>query len=91
MIKGATVIFNEEYIQEITRHRDTAKRKYEIENMPEKKEELKKKLESWEAKLDWALNFQDIVDKVQNMEIPSITVCKMISGEEIPAKLLQAV
>ena len=35
---GTTVIFNEEYINEIIRHRDIAKRKYEVENMPKEKE-----------------------------------------------------
>ena len=31
MIKGATVIFNEDYIAELERHRDNAKKKFEIE------------------------------------------------------------
>lgn len=91
MIKGSTVIFNEEYIDEITRHRDIAKRKYEVENMPNLKEKLRVEYNGWENKLEWALNFQDTVDFVQNMEIPKITVCKMLSGLEVPAKNLQAV
>lgn len=91
MINGSTVIFNEDYIDEITRHRDIAKRKYDVENMPNLKEKLKKEYEAWENKLEWSLNFQDTVDFVQNMEIPKITVCKTLSGLEIPAKNLQTV
>ena len=91
MIKGTTVIFNEEYIDEIARHRDIAKRKYELEHMPNHKEKLKKEYESWENKLEWSLNFQDEVDFVQNMEVPKITVCKTLKGYEIPAKHLQTV
>jgi len=91
MIKGSTVIFNEDYIDEITRHRDIAKRKFDTENMPNLKEKLRKEYENWENKLEWSLNFQDTVDFVQNLEIPKLTVCKMLSGLEIPAKNLQAV
>jgi hypothetical protein len=91
MLKGTTVIFNEEYIDEVVRHRDIAKRKYEQEHMPNNKERLQKEYEAWERKLEWSLNFQDSVDFVQNMEVPKITVCKTIGGLEIPAKHLQAV
>lgn len=91
MVEGSTVIFNEGYIEEVTRHRDIAKRKYEIESMPTSKEKLKKEYEAWEKKLEWSLSFQDTVDFVQNLQVPSITVCKMISGLEIPAKNLQKI
>ena len=91
MIKGTTVIINDAYIDEVTRHRDIAKRKYEVENMPTQKEKLKTIYDNWENKLEWSLNFQDTVDFVQNMEVPQITVCKMVSGLEIPAKNLQTV
>lgn len=90
MIKGSTVIFNEKYIEELTRHRDICKHKFDIENMPSQKEKLQKELNAWNEKLDWALNFQDTVDFVHNMEIPKITVCKTITGLEIPAKNLQS-
>jgi len=89
MISGSTVIFNDDYIDEVTRHRDIAKHKYEVENMPNQKENLKKTYDAWESKLEWAMNFQDTVDFVQNMEVPSITVCKTLTGYEIPAKHLQ--
>ena len=91
MINGTTVIFNEDYIDEVTRHRDIWKKKYEVENMPNQKEKNFKEYEKWEKKLDWALNFQDTVDFVQNMEVPSITVVKVMSGLEIPSKHLQVV
>ena len=91
MISGATVIFNDEYIDEVTRHRDNAKKKYEVEDLPEKKEQAKKAYDNWEKKLDWALNFQETVDRVVNCEVPNITVVKTISGYELPAKILQTV
>lgn len=91
MIEGSTVIFNEAYIDELTRHRDIAKRRYEIENMPAPKEKLKKEYEAWDKKLEWSLNFQDTVDFVQNLEVPSITVCKLVSGLAVPAKNLQKI
>ena len=91
MVNGTTVIFNEDYIEEIERHRDIAKKKYDVENMPNQKEKNRKEYESWENKLEWALNFQDTVDFVQNMEVPKITVCKLMSGLEIPAKHLQVI
>lgn len=91
MIQGSTVIFNDEYIAEVERHRNSAKKKYEIENMPEKKAEYKKKYEAWEQKLDWALNFQDTVDRIENLDVPAIRVCKTFTGLALPAKHLQAV
>jgi len=91
MITGATVIFNDEYIDEVTRHRDIAKKKFEVEDLPEKKEQAQKAYESWEKKLDWSLNFQDVVDRVINCEVPNITVIKTMTGYELPAKILQTV
>lgn len=91
MIKGTTVIFNDEYIDEVTRLRDIAKRKYDVENVPSNKEKLLKEYTHWENKLEWAMNFQDTVDFIQNMEVPAITICKTITGLEIPAKNLQTV
>lgn len=91
MVKGSTVIFNEDYIDEVTRHRDNWQRKYDVENMPNQKEKNKKELERWEAKLEWSINFQDTVDFVQNMEVPAITVVKTLQGYEIPAKHLQVI
>lgn len=91
MISGATVIFNDEYIDEVTRHRDNAKKKYEVEDLPEKKVQAKKAYETWETKLDWALNFQETIDRVINCEVPNITVIRTISGYELPAKILQTV
>ena len=88
-MNGAKVIFNEAFIDEITRHRDFSKHKYDIENMPEMKNKLLKEYEAWNKKLDWALNFQDTIAYVRNMDTPKLTVCKMVSGLELPAKNLQ--
>ena len=86
-----TVIFNDEYISEVTRHRDIAKRRYETENMPEEKEHYRMEYEQWEKKLEWAVSFQDTLDSLQNIEVPSLTVCKTLSGLVIPAKHLQII
>ena len=91
MINGSTVIFNEEYIDEITRHRDNAQQKYEVEDLPEEKIKAKQQLDKWERKLDWALNFQDTIDSIENVLVPNITVIRTVKGYELPAKHLQLV
>mgnify|MGYP003290131074 CR=1 FL=1 len=91
MVKGTTVIFNDEYVDEIIRHRDISKKKYENENMESIKAKHLKNYKAWEQKLDWALNFQDTVDSFINVEVPSITVCKTMGGLELPAKHLQVI
>ena len=91
MLNGTKVIFNSDYVEEVERHTNLAKKKYEVENMPQNKARLKAEYEAWEKKLEWSINFQDTVDFVQNMEVPSITVCKLMSGLEIPAKHLQRI
>jgi hypothetical protein len=90
-MNGAKVIFNAEFIDEITRHRDFSKHKYDLENLPEMKSKLLKEYEAWNKKLEWAMNFQDTIAYVRNMDIPKLTVCKMVSGLELPAKNLQAI
>ena len=88
-MQGTTVIFNEEYIDELSRHRDNWQTKYEVEDMPDLKEAARQNLEKFEKKLDWALNFRDTVEFTQHMEVPQITMVKTLSGFEIPAKHLQ--
>ena len=90
-MNGSTVIYNDEYIDEITRHRDIAKRKWETENMTVAKEKLFKEYENWEYKLEDAISFQDTVEYVHQMDIPNLTVCKTLTGRVIPAKNLQCV
>ena len=91
MKKGNTVIFNDEYIDEVIRHRDIAKKKYEVENMPNQKARLKEELDAWENKLAWAEEFQDTIDTLVNVEIPKITAIKTMGGYEYPAKYLQVI
>ena len=88
---GATVIFNEEYIDEIIRHRDIAKRKYEVENMPKEKEKCKQSLDAWEQKLEWAESFQDSIDHIKHLDIPNLTVVRTMGGYAYPAKYLQVI
>ena len=90
-MNGARVIFNSEFIEEITRHRDFSKRRYDIENLPDMKNKLLKEYERWNKKLDWALSFQDTVAYVKNMDTPKMTVCKLLSGLEVPARNLQTI
>lgn len=91
MQHGSTVIFSNEYIEELTRHRDIAQRKYDVENMPNQKAKLKEELEAWENKLAWAEEFQDTIDSFVNVEVPKITAIKTMGGYEYPAKYLQVI
>ena len=76
MIKGTTVIFNEEYIGELERHRDNAKKKFEVEDVPEFKQKAQKYLDACEKRLEWATEFRD-------------TGVVTVGGYELPAKHLQ--
>lgn len=91
MKQNTKVIFNEYYIDEITRHRDIAKRKYETENLPAEKERAKKIYDKLEQKLTWAEEFQDTIDQVRNSNIPNLTVITTMGGYEFPASYLQLV
>lgn len=89
MSKTTKVIFNNEYIQELYRHKDIAKRKYEVENQGYYKEKAKKDYEYWLNKIEWAENFQDSVEEIHNINIPNLTIVKTMSGKEILLKNLQ--
>ena len=91
MQHGSTVIFSNEYIEELTRHRDIAQRKYDVENMPNQKVKLKEELDAWENKLAWAEEFQDTIDSFVNVEVPKITAIKTMGGYEYPVKYLQVI
>lgn len=91
MKHGSTVIFNSDYIEEIIRHRDIAKRKFDVENLPAQKAKAKAEYEAWETKLEWAEEFQDHIEEIKNMDIPNITVIKTMGGYEYPAKCLQVI
>lgn len=91
MITGATVIYNDVYIEELTRHLEAAKKKYEMEDMPDAKELALKQYKSLEEKLNWVMSFQDTVEQVFNVEVPSIMVIKTMTGFELPAKVVQVI
>ena len=84
MIKGSTIIMSEAYIEELTRHKENAFNLYEKEDIPNKKEDLKLKYENLCLKLEEALSFQDVIDEVVNLEIPSLAIAKTVSGLAIP-------
>ena len=91
MQKGTKVIFNQDYIDEITRHRDIAKRKYEVENLPKEKQEAKQVYDYWERKLEFAENFQDTIMELKHTDLPNLTVVKTMNGGEYALKSLQVI
>lgn len=88
---GAKVIFNSEYIDELTRRRDTARARWETENMTQPKNKLYETYQAWDRKLEEALDFQDTIESVVNTEYLNVPLCKTISGKEIPMDLLQTI
>lgn len=89
MIKGSTIIMSDEFISELTRHKDICKKKLDIEMMPEAREELTRRYELLEEKLNQALEFQDVIDEVVNLDMPRLTAVKTINGLVLPIKNVQ--
>ena len=89
MIKGSTIIFTDDYISELKRHRDNAKKQLDVEIDLDVKKELEKKFMYFHNKVEHALDFQDVVEEVINVEVPRITTIKTISGIVVPAKNVQ--
>lgn len=90
-MQGTTVIFNEEFIQTIQRRLEIAEQKAATENMPNEKRLAMEAVESLRKKLDWALDFTDIICTIHNVEVPSITAVKTLQGYELPIKHLQII
>lgn len=88
---GNTVIYNNDYISEIERHRDIWKKRFETENMLDNKIRYEKQYKELEKKLEAAICFQDTLDSVKYVDIPKITVIKTMGGHEIPAKYVQLI
>lgn len=91
MIKGSTVIFNDEYIEELIRHRDNAKRKFEVEDLPEYKNKAEAQYQAAENRLEWATGFRDTIDHFVHLDVPNITAVVTMQGYELPAKYLQVI
>lgn len=91
MKQGTTVIFNEEYIDTLTRHRDIAQRKFDTENLPKEKEQARRNLERLENLLDKAICYQGTVQEIKYTDIPSLTVVKTMDGGEYSLKDLQVI
>lgn len=89
MIKGSTIIFNDEYISEIKRHLDNIKSKLDIEVIPDAREELQEKYKFFSNKLDEAMDFQDTAEELINIDIPRIAAVKTLSGTVLPLKNIQ--
>ena len=91
MKHGATVIFNQDYIDEVIRHRDIAQRKFDVETIPSKKNEAKAALDAWEAKLEDAECFQDVIQEIKHLDIPKMTAVRTMGGRELPVRMLQVI
>ena len=91
MIEGSTVIFNEQYIEELTRHRDYHKKRFETEDNPYRKQEYQKSYENFENKLTEALDFQDTIQDVINIDVPRITVIRTINGVVLPLRNIKVI
>ena len=84
MIKGSTVIMSEEYIDELVRHKNIFEEKLKLEDIPDKKEVLKQRIEFFKNKINEAEEFQDTIEEVINYEIPSMALIKTVTGIVIP-------
>lgn len=91
MKQGTTVIFNQDYIDELVRHRDIAQRKYDVENIESQKQKAKAVLDAYQQRLEFAENFQDTILEIKNMDVPHITAIKTMGGQEYPASVLQVI
>lgn len=91
MKQGTKVIFNQEYIDELIRHIEIARKKYEVENLPKEKEQALKSLQYLEKKLEEAETFQGTILEITNATIPSLTMVKTMDGQEYPLCQLQII
>lgn len=89
MINGSTIIMNDEYIEELTRHRDICEQNLKEEIVPAKQEKLEERLRYWENKINEAIEFRDVIDEVLNLDMPRLMVVKTISGLVLPLKHIQ--
>lgn len=84
MIKGSTVILNEEYINELTRHRDNWEKRYNSEVMLQPKNKALNQLNKFESKLQKALDFQDTVQEILHIDNPHMTVVRTVNDIVLP-------
>lgn len=91
MIKGSTVIFNEAYIDELTRLRDNCRNRLEMETFVKQRQKLEQELEMLERKLNIALDFQDVLEEVIHIDVPAITTVKTVSGMVLPLKNIDVI
>ena len=91
MIKGSTVIFNEAYIEELTRLRDNCQNKLEMETFFKERQKLEEQLNMYQTKLDRALDFQDVLDEVIHIDVPQITTVRTVSDVVLPLKNIKVI
>ena len=86
MIEGSTVIMSQEFIDELIRHRDICKKKLEHEFSIPARNELQKKYDHLEKSISNALDFQDTIVEIINVDIPRITAVRTATGLVLPIK-----
>lgn len=91
MIKGSTIIFNEEYISEIERHISNVEKQLKNEITPDKRYALKEKLDKLNAKLEYALDFQDCLEEVLNVDILKLATVRTMSGLVLPLNIVKVI
>lgn len=89
MIQGSTIIFNDEYISEINRHINNTEQKLKCEVIPNERQKLEEHLNYLQTKLDEAMDFQDTVSELINVDIPRIAAVKTVSGIVLPLRNVQ--
>lgn len=91
MIKGSTVIMSDRYIDILSRYVENSQRKLNCETNEYSRKKLQKELEYYQIKLDKALEFQDVIEQVLNVDIPSLTAIKTVKGYVLPINNVKVV
>ena len=84
MIQGSTIIMSDKYIDILTRHVENSQRKLNCETNEHSKRKLQKELEYRQTKLDKALEFQDVIEQIINIDTPKIAAVKTVKGYVLP-------
>ena len=78
MIPGNTIIYNDEYISELQRFKDITEQKLNHEISPDVRAKLEEAYKNICHKIDDALEFQEVVEELINVEVPRIAAVKTI-------------
>lgn len=84
MIKGSTIIMSEAYIEELTRHKNNFQAILANTDIPDQQDILKERIRIFNQKIEEAMDFQDTVEEILNLDIPKMTVVKTVNGLVLP-------